>query len=150
VTDSDYRQYLGRVTHDYGSYSGDMAMDSRMPQGDYSGDINFEGSISVGLTGPTLTIGALYDGSSIKRTELSDNRDDIFSWQWRFNNNPLWDGPTTNRDDFRPSSLAYTTDQPSQSEQILAVRCISQWYNPYRGTASSEKSIVQQYYYDSP
>lgn len=148
VSNSKYRQDIGRITHDYSDYKNNMDMSTHRPEGNKSGDIDFDASIGVGLTGPTLTVGASHEDRKIKRTDLSNRGDDYFSWQWHFNNNPLWDGPTKNEDTFELSSFAFTREQPSQEEQILSVNSIAQWYDPFGGDRSSQKSIEEVYYYN--
>lgn len=148
-TDSNYHQNNGRMEHDYGSgLSAELGRYA--PTGNKTGSYTYSGSISAGVDGASLGIGASYSPTNVSRLDESDDVRDRAVWDWSYNPKLLWDGATQNPDTFEPSSLASTKATPEQDDRIVTVDRSADWFNPRAGVTSPNMSYVTLIRYDAP
>lgn len=148
-TDSNYHQKNGRMEHDYGSgLSAELG--AYAPDGNKTGNYSYSGSISAGVDGASLGIGASYSPTNVSRFDESDDIGDRAIWDWSYNPKLLWDGATQNPDTFEPSSLGSIEATPEQDDQIVTIDRSADWFNPRSRSTSPTMSSVTLIKYDAP
>ena len=146
---NNYHQNSGKMEHDYGSgLSAELGRYA--PSGNMRGNYSYSGSVSAGVDGASLGIGASYSPTNVSRFDESDDIGDRAIWDWGYNPKLLWDGATQNPDTFEPSSLGSIEATPEQDDQIVTIDRSADWFNPRSGSTSPTMSSVTLIKYDAP
>lgn len=145
---NNYHQKNGGMEHDYGAgLSVDLGRYA--PASNQTGDYSCSGSISAGVSGADLTIGASYSPTNVSRFDESVLTEDRAVWDWDYNAKLLWDGATEDPDTFEPSSLGYTETTPEQDDLIVTIDRSADWFDPRAGSTSPDLSSATLIRYDS-
>lgn len=147
--DNNYHQNVGGMEHDYDTGLS-VNLSRYAPNSNKTSDYSYDGSISAGVPGADLTIGASYDPVNVSRFDESKLTENRAVWDWRYNEKLLWDGATEAADTFEPSSLGYTTTTPEQNDLIVTIDRSADWFDPRRGKRSPDLSSATLIRYDTP